>query len=121
MREAYSLVWSTLVLLFRSRVSLEAEILILRHQLSIQRRHLPKRLAFSAMDRLVGCQIPLIAVGSVSSGSAKLAELGFIVLSDRPDKHAIGMNVNIIQHPRGWPKMISVRNNIRRKLGRSRW
>src|SRR5258705_5059886 len=53
MREAYSLVWSVLVLLFRSRFSLEAEILILRHQLNIQRRHLPKRLAFSAMDRLI--------------------------------------------------------------------
>src|SRR6478609_7698417 len=53
MREAYSLVWSVLVLLFRSRVSLEAEILILRHQLNIQRWHLPKRLAFSAMDRLI--------------------------------------------------------------------
>src|SRR6476660_6285312 len=53
MREAYSLVWSVLVLLFRSRASLEAEILILRHQLNIQRRHLPKRLAFSAMDRLI--------------------------------------------------------------------
>src|SRR5258708_12353541 len=53
MREAYSLVWSVLVLLFRSRVSLEAELLILRHQLNIQRRHLPKRLAFSAMDRLI--------------------------------------------------------------------
>jgi hypothetical protein len=37
MREAYSLVWSVLVFLFRSRVSLEAEILILRHQLNIQR------------------------------------------------------------------------------------
>jgi hypothetical protein len=45
MREAYSLVWSVLVLLFRSRVSLEAEILILRHQLNIQRRHQPKRKA----------------------------------------------------------------------------
>src|SRR6202158_1268957 len=53
MREAYSLVWSVLVLLFRSRVSLEAEILILRHQLNIQRRHVPKRVAFSAMDRLI--------------------------------------------------------------------
>jgi transposase InsO family protein len=53
MREAYSLVWSVLVLLFRSRVSLEAEILILRHQLNIQRRHLPKRPAFRAMDRLI--------------------------------------------------------------------
>jgi hypothetical protein len=53
MREAYSLVCSVLVLLFRSRVSLEAEILILRHQLNIQRRHQPKRLAFSAVDRLI--------------------------------------------------------------------
>jgi hypothetical protein len=44
MREACSLVWSVLVLLFRSRASLEAEILTLRHQLNIQRRHLPKRL-----------------------------------------------------------------------------
>ena len=53
MREGYSLVWSVLVFLFRSRVSLEAEILILRHQLNIQRRHLPKRLAFRSMDRLI--------------------------------------------------------------------
>jgi hypothetical protein len=42
-----------LVSLFRSRLSLETEILILRHQLNIQRRHLPKRLAFGAMDRLI--------------------------------------------------------------------
>jgi hypothetical protein len=58
MREACSLVWSVLVLLFRSRASLEAEILILRHQLNIQRRHLRKRLTFSATDRacsLLGC------------------------------------------------------------------
>ena len=53
MREACSLVRSVLVLLFRSRASLEAEILILRHQLNIQRRHLPKRLTLGGMDRLV--------------------------------------------------------------------
>ena len=53
MREACSLVWSVLVLLFRSRASLEAEILILRHQLNIQRRHLPKKLSFNAIDRLI--------------------------------------------------------------------
>jgi hypothetical protein len=53
MREAYNLVWSVLVFLFRSRVSLEAEILILRHQLKIQQRHVPKRVAFTAMDRLI--------------------------------------------------------------------
>src|ERR1700759_529384 len=53
MREACSLLWSVLALLFRSRASLDAEILILRHQLNIQRRHLPKRLNFNAMDRLI--------------------------------------------------------------------
>jgi len=53
MREVCILVWSMLVLLFRSWAALETEILILRHQLNIQRRHLPKRLTFSAMDRLI--------------------------------------------------------------------
>jgi hypothetical protein len=53
MRDACSLVWSMLALLFRSRASLEAEILILRHQLNIQRRHLPKRPIFNATDRLI--------------------------------------------------------------------
>jgi hypothetical protein len=36
MREACSLVWLALVGLFRSQAWLEAEILILRHQLKIQ-------------------------------------------------------------------------------------
>src|SRR6476646_76149 len=53
MREACSLVWLALVGLFRSRASLLAEILVLRHQLNIQRRHLPKRQTFSATDRLI--------------------------------------------------------------------
>jgi len=54
----------------------------------------------------------LIAVGERISGDATLEDLGLCVLSDRPDKHAIGMNVNIIQHPAGFPKMIAIRNNI---------
>src|SRR6476660_5887272 len=53
MRESCSLVWLALVGLFRSRASLEAEILILRHQLNIQRRQSPKRLNFSTLDRLI--------------------------------------------------------------------
>src|SRR6202045_4975854 len=42
MREACSLIWSALVLLFRSRASLAAEILVLRHQINILRRHSPQ-------------------------------------------------------------------------------
>src|SRR5258707_15048063 len=53
MREACSLIWSALVLLFRSRASLAAEILVLRHQINMLRRHWPKRQTFSAMDRLI--------------------------------------------------------------------
>src|SRR5260370_15223433 len=53
MSEACSLIWSALVLLFRSRASLAAEILVLRHQINILRRHSPKRQTFSAMDRLI--------------------------------------------------------------------
>src|SRR5260370_30049184 len=53
MREACSLIWSALVLLFRSRSSLAAEILVLRHQINILRRDSPKRQTFSAMDCLI--------------------------------------------------------------------
>jgi hypothetical protein len=53
MREVCGLIWSLLGLLLRSRASLEAEILILHDQLNVQRRHVPRRVAFSAMDRLI--------------------------------------------------------------------
>jgi transposase InsO family protein len=53
MREAYSpdLVGAGLIVPVAGLVG--SQILILRHQLNIQRRHQPKRLAFSAMDRLI--------------------------------------------------------------------
>ena len=53
MSEACSLIWSALVLLFRSRASLAAEILVLRHQINILRRLSPKRQTFSAVDRVI--------------------------------------------------------------------
>jgi transposase InsO family protein len=53
MREACSLIWTALVRLFRTRASLVVEILVLRHQINIQRRHLPKRQTFRIMDRLI--------------------------------------------------------------------
>ncbi|AON53488.1 DNA/RNA non-specific endonuclease [Herbaspirillum seropedicae] len=69
----------------------------------------PQRLAlFSASDQL---DYALIALGERQSGTATADMLGFCPLSDQPDKHVIGMNANIIQHPGGWLKMISIRNN----------
>jgi hypothetical protein len=41
--------------LFRSRARLEAEILVLRHQLNILQRKSTKRAAFKSIDRLVVC------------------------------------------------------------------
>jgi hypothetical protein len=46
------LIWWAVSGLFWSRVSLEAEILTLRHQLNVLQRKSPKRLAFYNLDRL---------------------------------------------------------------------
>src|SRR3977135_1799090 len=53
MPEVCSLVWLALVGAFRSRVSLEAENTILRHQLNVWRRKSPKRPTFGMLDRLI--------------------------------------------------------------------
>src|ERR1700722_6552526 len=53
MREVCSLIWLALVEAFRSRVSLEAENTILRHQLNVLRRQSPKRPTFGMLDRLI--------------------------------------------------------------------
>src|SRR6266404_1167032 len=47
------LLWSALTSLFRSRVRLEAEILVLRRQINVLRRKSPRRFTFGNLDRLV--------------------------------------------------------------------
>src|SRR5260370_26978765 len=53
MRDVFSLIWLALIGLFRSRASLQVEILTLRHQLNVLRRKSPQRLTFTSIDRLV--------------------------------------------------------------------
>jgi hypothetical protein len=53
MFDFFMLLWSALTSLLRSRVRLEAEILILRQQINVLRRTAPKRFAFRSLDRLV--------------------------------------------------------------------
>jgi transposase InsO family protein len=53
MGDLCKLIWWAFVGLFRSRASLEAEILVLRHQLNVLRRKSPRRLTFSDFDRMV--------------------------------------------------------------------
>jgi hypothetical protein len=47
------LLWQALVGLFRSRAALEAENLVLRQQVIVLRRTMPRKLVFSSIDRLI--------------------------------------------------------------------
>ena len=57
------LIWCTLIGLFRPRAALEAEVLVLRHQLNVLRRKSPKRMAFGNVDRLVFATLYRVAPG----------------------------------------------------------
>jgi hypothetical protein len=67
MRDICSLLWCALVGLFRSRASMEAEILLLRHQLNVLRRKSPKRMAFTDVDRLVLARLYHLAPGVLNA------------------------------------------------------
>src|ERR1700676_3843634 len=66
MREVCSLIWLALVGAFRSRVSLEAENMILRHQLNVLRRP-----TFEMLDRLIFAGLYRLAPGKRCTGLAR--------------------------------------------------
>ena len=53
MGDVLRLIWWAVIGLFRSKTSLETEILTLRHQLNVLRRKSPKRMALGDIDRVV--------------------------------------------------------------------
>ena len=53
MRDICSLLWCALFGLFRSRASLQAEVLTLRQQLNVLQRKAPARSAFRSVDRFI--------------------------------------------------------------------
>ena len=69
------LLTSALVSLLKSRGRLEAEVVLLRHQLSVLRRAAPSRLRFTSMDRLIFvwlyrlCPSLLNAVGIIKAAT----------------------------------------------------
>ena len=67
MRDVCSLIWLALIGLFRSRASLQAEILTLRHQLNVLRRKSPQRLTFTRIDRLVFAGLYRVAPGALDA------------------------------------------------------
>src|SRR4030081_4108539 len=83
MREACSLVWMALVGLFRSRASLAAEILVLRHQINVLRRNSPKRQTFSTADRLIFAGVYRLAPTVLNALAIVKPETGTVLGSDR--------------------------------------
>jgi len=63
MRDICSLLWCALIGLFRSRASLEAEIILLRHQINVLRRKSPERVIVTDVDRLVFAGLYHLAPG----------------------------------------------------------
>jgi hypothetical protein len=55
MGDLCGLIWCAMAGLFRSRAALQAEILVLRHQLNVLRRKSPKRVVVGDIDRLLFC------------------------------------------------------------------
>jgi len=54
----------------------------------------------------------LVAIGAWVSGRPDTSEFGWLPLGKDPDRHVLGMAVDIVQHPGGRPKMIAIRNNL---------
>src|SRR5258708_30530516 len=67
MSDLCRVIWCALIGLFKSRAVLEAEILVLRHQLNVLRRKSRKRLAFSNVDRLVFAGLYRVAPGVLAA------------------------------------------------------
>src|SRR6266567_1247935 len=67
MRDVCRLIWLAVIGLFRSRASLQVEILTLRHQLNVLRRKSPQRQTFSSIDRLVFAGLYRLAPGALDA------------------------------------------------------
>jgi hypothetical protein len=67
MSDLCRLIWCALTRLFRSRAALEAEILVLRHQLNVLRRKSPKRVGLSSIDRMLLVGLYRLAPGVVDA------------------------------------------------------
>jgi hypothetical protein len=67
MSDLCRLIWCALIGRFRSRAALEAEILVLRHQLNVLRRKSPTRVALRSIDRLLLVGLYRLAPGALNA------------------------------------------------------
>jgi endonuclease G len=66
---------------------------------------------FAMFSHELELDFAIIALGPRQNGTATTADFRVLPLSNDSTKHQKGMSVNIIQHPRGRPKTIAIRNN----------
>src|SRR5712675_424661 len=98
MRDVCSLIWLALIGLFRSRASLQAEILTLRHQLNVLRRKSPQRLGFTSIDRLVFAGLYRLAPGVLDA--LKIVRPETVIRWHRAGFRAVlGLDIKIAQWP----------------------
>ncbi len=70
----------------------------------------PQRFFATSPEEMLDFSV--MALGVRVAGAAAPESLGHCALSPEPNKHVLGMNVNIIQHPRGNYKQVAIRNNL---------
>jgi len=73
-------------LLFRSRAALQAEILVLRHQVNVLRRRSPKRVAVGNIDRLVFAGLYRLVpevLDALKISSRRRSSAGIALVSER--------------------------------------
>ena len=54
----------------------------------------------------------VVAIGARITGPVRSADLGYCPVSPQGAKHALGMNINILQHPNRQYKQVALRNNL---------
>ncbi len=81
-------------------------------RLGTTRFRLAPELFFVSSPEVGGLDYTVVAVGERMSGETDLRDFHYCPISDRDDKHARGMPVNIIQHPQQRPKAVVLRNNL---------
>src|SRR5262252_9133828 len=67
MSDLCRLIWCALIGLFRSRAALEAENLVLRHQLNVLQRRSRKRVILGSIDRLLLVGLYRLAPGTLDT------------------------------------------------------
>ena len=96
----------------QSLVEFNYELDITHSQKSVTRFALAPDIFFMSSPWPDGLDFAIVAVGKrVGNGTGKLSDFGFCPIRDCPNKHALGMLGNIIGHPEGDCKKMSIRKN----------